>query len=507
MLPQKEIYLQMSESSVQQKPLNFTYLVLLLPISLLFQLINLVGTSSQWPGTGFLFRSDDRLNDLLNPIRSISVPNPYVGPRIFFSPPGMLSLLKVISFPGQWFGVIILLVACISLIYKFTKSLSTSYSNSITIVSLLGISYPVLFALDRGSYTLWIALLLILTISNNQKRPLKAALYFGIALSLGFAIAPLALILLLRYESTFLTWIKQGAVLFATVFAITSIGLLDLRMSPLSMWHNIQRNLATYNEVMLHTEWGAMYSHSFFNGMRSSCAFISTAESYSEYINPLVQIRHCSESMQSLISVSWIALVLSLIIVVFSRCHFFYRSLLLVSSFLFFTPVSADYRLCFLLLPIVFLRGSVRERRTTRLSIYVVAFTFLPRTLNVLWMTRFSETTILFSNISGSLAILTLFTISFINNVKTLSLKPWAPIIDAESPMSAAGQWTQKSTRHFFVYFLLPCLSFAVLVVPMDDPALSIVRLSYFLTVAILLFSFGVKRKSLGWHVSEPQRA
>ena len=507
MLPQKETYLQMPDSSVQQKSLNFTYLVLLLPISLLFQLINLVGTSSQWPGTGFLFRPDDRLNDLLNPIRSISLPNPYVGPRIFFSPPGFVSLLKVISFPGQWFGVLILVAACIGLIYKFSRSLSASYSNSINIVSLLGISYPVLFALDRGSYTLWLALLLILTISNNQKRPLRAAFYFGVALSISFAIAPLVLLLLLRYESPFLTWIKQGAVLFATAFTITSIGLLDLRMSPLSMWHNIRRNLATYNEVMLHTEWGAVYSHSFFNGMRSSCALISTGENYSKYINPLIQIRHCSESMQSLISLSWIALVLSLIIMVFSRSDFFNRSLLLVSAFLFFTPISADYRLCFLLIPIVFLQGSLSEKRTTRLSIYIIVFTFLPRTLNVLWMTRFSETTILFSNISGSVAMLTLFSISFIENVKSLTLKPWVPIKAIKLPMSVDYQRTKKSTSHFFVYFFLPCLNFAVLVVPMNDPALSILRLSYFLIVAILLVYSSTKKNTFWWYANEPQKA
>ena len=492
---------------VPQKSLNFNYLIWLLPISLLFQIINLVATNARWPATGFLFRPDDRLNDLLNPIRSISSMDPYAGPRIFFSPPGMVSLLKVISLPGQWFAVLTLVGSYIGLSHKFSRSLSAPKSISYVIVSMLGISYPILFALDRGSYTIWIAFLLVLTISNNQKHPLRAAFYFGIALSIGFAFAPLVLLLLLRYESTLLIWIKQAAVLLTTVIIVTSIGLVDLRMSPSSMWHNILRNLSTYNQEMLHTEWGAMYSHSFFNGMRSSCALIKTSENYSKYVNPLVQIRPCSESMQMLISLSFAAMLLSLIIVIFSRSNFFYRSLLLVSSFLFFTPISADYRLCLLLIPVIFLPPWILQNRLPKFALSVIIFTFLPRTLNILWLTRFSETTILFSNISGSLCILVLVVISFIESVKSLTFKPWAPIKTVEVPAPAEYKLTQKSTSYFFVYFLLPCLNFAVLVIPVTDPALSILRLSYFLFISVLIILFFAKDNSFRRHVNEVRRA
>jgi hypothetical protein len=496
----------LSDSSVEQKSLNLNHLVWLLPFSLLFQLINLLATNAQWPGTGFLFRPDDRLNDLLNPIRSISLVNPYAGERIFFSPPGMASLLKVISAPGQWFGVLTLVAAYIGLSYKFSRSLTTSNANSVAILLLLGISYPVLFALDRGSYTLWITLLLVLTVSNNQAHPLRAACYFGVALSLGFAIAPLALLLLFRYESNFVTWIKQGMALLATAIIITSIGLLDLRMSPISMWNNIQRNLSTYNQVMLHTEWGAMYSHSLFNGLRSSCALIDTGQNFSEYINPLIQIRHCSESLQPLVLLSWIALVASLMIVFFSRSDFFYRSLLLVSAFLFFTPISADYRLCFLLLPLISFRASLAAMRTPKFCVFVIAFTFLPRTLNVLWMTRFSETTVLFSNISGSLAILTLVAISFIENLKSLTIKPWVSIKALVVSISTESRLPDQTRSYFYVCFLLPCLNFAVLIAPMKDPVLSIIRLSYFLILAIAII-FVVSKKNLSlWNRNAPQQ-
>ncbi len=494
----------MSDSfqSDRRKPFNFAFFVWLLPISLSIQLVTLLVTNAEWPGNGFLFSPVDRLNDLLNPIRSISLIDPYAGPRIFFSPPGMVLLLKVVSWPGQWFAVITLGVAFIGLGIKFSISLSTPKSLSMMLVSILGVSYPVLFAFDRGSYTLWIAFLLVLTVSSNQEHPLRAAFYFGVAISLGFAMAPLFLLLILRYETTLLIWIKQVAVVFATATLITSMGLLVLRMSPIQMLRGIQSNLSEYNQLMLHTEWGALYTHSFFNGVRSTCAFIKTIENYPNSVDSLEYMPSCSASIQYLIPISWIALVLALTIVVVSQAHLFYRSLLLVSSFLFFTPISADYRLCFLLIPILFLRSSISGMRIPILPICFVSFLFIPRTINVLGAPRFSETAILFSNISGSSAMFALVVIGFVESVRSFTLKPWQPIkssivLDSPEPNSV-----QTSTSFFLVYLVLPTLNFAVLLVPITDPALSIFRLSYFLAVTLLIIVYFVKSNLLG-HTSK----
>ncbi len=477
----------------RRKRVVFGFFLWLLPISLSIQLVILLVTNAEWPGNGFLHHPNERLADLLNPIKSILLIDPYAGSDVFFNPPALVLLLKVVSWPGQWFAVITLGIAFIGLIHKFSILLSTPKSMSLILVSVLGVSYPILFAFDRGSYTLWIAFLLVLTVSSNQEHPHRAAFYLGVVISLGYAMAPLFLLLILRYETTFLLWVKQGAVLLATATLTTSIGLLDLRMSPMHVLRGIQSNLAEYNQMMLHSEWGALYSHSLFNGVRSSCALIKTIGNYPIGIDPLENMQTCPDSIQALIPLSWIVLLLVMIVVTLSRAHFFYRSLLLVSSFLFFTPISADYRLCFLIIPILFLRSSISVMRIPVLPICFVSFLFIPRTINVFVMPRFSETAILFSNISGSLAMFVLVLIGFVESVRSFTLKPWQPIKSSIVLDSLKPNSVQTSTSFFLVYLVLPTLNFAVLLVPITDPALSIFRLSYFLAVTLLIILYFTK--------------
>ena len=201
----------------------------------------------------------------------------------------------------------------------------------------------------------------------------------------------------------------------------------------------------------------------------------------------------CPDSIQALIPLSWIVLLLVMIVVTLSRAHFFYRSLLLVSSFLFFTPISADYRLCFLIIPILFLRSSISVMRIPVLPICFVSFLFIPRTINVFVMPRFSETAILFSNISGSLAMFVLVLIGFVESVRSFTLKPWQPIKSSIVLDSLKPNSVQTSTSFFLVYLVLPTLNFAVLLVPITDPALSIFRLSYFLAVTLLIILYFTK--------------
>jgi hypothetical protein len=91
------------------------------------------------------------------------------------------------------------------------------------------------------------------------------------------------------------------------------------------------------------------------------------------------------------------------------------------------------------------------------------------------------------------LAMFVLVLIGFVESVRSFTLKPWQPIKSSIVLDSLKPNSVQTSTSFFLVYLVLPTLNFAVLLVPITDPALSIFRLSYFLAVTLLIILYFTK--------------
>ena len=137
-----------------------------------------------WPWNSFLFMPNDRFNDWYNSIAQAASINPYyyVGPALAAYFPVTYVLLKVgvgyspaLSISIYFIISIALLILTISLARTLvSKAHVASNSHCLKDIILLTvgclISYPVIFALDRGNIDLWISLLCTFFVVTQRSR-------------------------------------------------------------------------------------------------------------------------------------------------------------------------------------------------------------------------------------------------------------------------------------------------------------------------------------------------
>ena len=198
-----------------------------------------------WPWNSFLFIPNDRFNDWHNSVAQAASVNPYYhnGAALAAYFPFTYILLKIgVSFSACTSITIYLIISIVLLIItaSFARSLICSshmqsrdnyFKDIILLVSASLISYPVLFALDRGNIDIWIALLSTLFVVTQKTRYQFIGL---IALSIAITIKgyPAVFFLLLVFNGKF------KSMIFCSLLTLL------LTVAPLYfMWDGFERNL------------------------------------------------------------------------------------------------------------------------------------------------------------------------------------------------------------------------------------------------------------------------
>lgn len=161
-------------------PRNFLLFMLLgIGIAVIFHSI-LHLLKLPYPWNTFLFNPGDRFNDWHNSIRQVMAPNPYQapGPALATYFPFTYVLLEIGNFQDRYLSLLVYFNVTLSLIfigaYQAIKKMAPAnpglFNDSFKNVFYLAlgtlITYPAIFALDRGNIDIWIAFLCVSFVIN-----------------------------------------------------------------------------------------------------------------------------------------------------------------------------------------------------------------------------------------------------------------------------------------------------------------------------------------------------
>ena len=311
-----------------------------------------------WPWNTFLFDPSDRYNDWYNSVAQAASVNPYYSSNHALATyfPVFYVLLKVAVGHGPVTSIsiyflisiiLLILAACIAriLIWHNGDSAFQYTKDALFLVLATLISYPVIFALDRGNIDIWIGLLgTIFVLTQRTKFWAVGLLFLSLAISLkGY---PAVLLLLLVSERQYMRAI------FCSIFALL-ISLITLHF----LWDGFDLNLTGFLSNL--NSYYGMYvlgPHSLFASSdpynATRLIFYGLANLWQKFISPNyvnLPIEVVSVSIlriYSLLSLSF-AIITAFFVLAIPEVRWKKVTALCLIA-LIFPNVSNDYKLCFL---------------------------------------------------------------------------------------------------------------------------------------------------------------
>lgn len=316
------------------------------------------------PGVGVHF-----FGDLYGTWRHTMDANPYTEPSLFY-PSNYFPFTHVLFEPLTWMSypaaaAVFLIGSALGILSSIWAWLADrdGLRRALTAVVLTFMTYPVLYALDRGNIETVILLLAFAFLALVvRERPLLAAVPLAVAASLKLTPLILVLVFVARRQ-----W-RAAALAVVLTALLTLIGLLVLE-------GGLSDNVAALADALR--------------------GFTAAGEE-----NPATSLRY-NTSITALFGVaahevSWLGwleglatpasalfLVASCAVAVLPRLELWQRTTLLVVAMILVQPVSYDYRLIHLLLPLLLM---LRARTPVPVAALVLlAFVLVPKTLPLLF--------------------------------------------------------------------------------------------------------------------------
>jgi hypothetical protein len=311
-----------------------------------------------WPWNTFLFNPADRYNDWYNSVAQAASVNPYYSSNhalatyfpifyvllkvaVGYGPVTSISIYFLISI------ILLILAACIAriLIWHNGDSAFQYTKDALLLVLATLISYPVIFALDRGNIDIWIGLLAtIFVLTQRTKIWIVGLILLSLAISLkGY---PAIFLLLLVSERQYMRAI------FCSIFALL-ISLITLHF----LWDGFDLNLTGFlNNLNSYYGMYVLGPHSLFASSdpynMTRAIFYWLAKLWQKFISPnyvVLTMEVYSASIlkvYSLLSLSFATIAVFFVLAIPEVRWKKVTALCLIA--LLFPNVSNDYKLCFL---------------------------------------------------------------------------------------------------------------------------------------------------------------
>lgn len=320
----------------------------------------------KYPYTTFLFRPSDRFSDFSTWFRNSNSLNPYLesGPsdrRNIFPFPFFLGFIV----QPLGLNASLLLFLIIFSIFMFTVTYIYTKSNdklenikNALIISFL--SYPVLFALDRANLEIIIFIFTFLSVYFiSKEKYLRSAILLSVPIA--FKLIPGLLIVLFIIK-------KQIRAALISLILACVLTIIPLMIFPGGVVQNINRfisNAALYNDIYVIGNAGLPFGHSIWGLLKLGIILIFGFPSNQHLILLL--------NFYSVITI--LILFLIIIYTIFIEKIYWKRVALLILSLLLMSPVSADYKLLHIFIPLyLFLNETVSSETDW---IYLILFSLL----------------------------------------------------------------------------------------------------------------------------------
>lgn len=192
-------------------------------------------TKSGWPRNNPFFLGQYRFSDLTQIFLSSQFADPYTSANVTYPPFGML-LFDVFGFLSAKQATILFISAALAVIFSvFVRILQLridfNMKEKISTVSMLMLSFPLLFAIDRGNLDLLLTALLLLAVWVNDKegQSYRAGLLIGLASAI--KIYPLLLLPVFYYNKRD---IRLPITAIASFSAFSLLGAWKFNLGPIT---------------------------------------------------------------------------------------------------------------------------------------------------------------------------------------------------------------------------------------------------------------------------------
>lgn len=378
-------------SQIPSKNIQLFFIVMLVGFCLACGYHAILGSMGMaWPWNTFLFSPGDRFNDWHNSVAQAASINPYYpsGPALAAYFPVTYVLLKVgVGYNPATSIYIYLSISIVLLV--LTAGLArtqfrrpgidsvTQYTKDVfLLVAACLISYPVIFALDRGNIDIWIALLsTFFVVAQRTRFEMAGLLCLSLAISLkGY---PAVLLLLLVSDRQYMR------VIFCSLLA-----LLMSVMTLYFMWDGFDRNLTGFlNNLNLYYRVYVIGGASLFASSdpynASRLIFIELAGIWQKYISPSYvpfSLEATSTSIlkiYSLLSSSFVAIAAFFVLAIPAARWKKVTAICLIA--LIFPNVSNDYKLCFLFPGLYLFLMESEHSRSDKISFALFCLLMVPK--------------------------------------------------------------------------------------------------------------------------------
>lgn len=288
-----------------------------------------------YPYNTFLFSPGDKFNDFFNIYRATIGLDPYVFPvSVYF--PFTFSIMYLFTILNTKYIFALLTIAFIGFfatyIYKNISFLDRT-NKYLFVFSFTFMTYPILFALDRGNVEIFLFVFLALFMYAYQKgEDWKSMIFLSFAIAM--KLYPIVFITLFLADKKY----KQAIITILLVIGISLLSASILNGGIINSFAGISSNLALFNKGYVGTDQGLQHNSSLYGLFEISQRFflpgLSFLVSYYLYI----------------VSIFLGAIFLY---VLFIEKTLWKKVALLTLSIILFPQVSFDYKLIHLFIPIM----------------------------------------------------------------------------------------------------------------------------------------------------------
>ncbi|MGB8212228.1 MAG: glycosyltransferase 87 family protein [Anaerolineales bacterium] len=322
-----------------------------------------------YPNNTFLFTAQDRFSDFFDVLRDGHTLNPYLGYQSAQYP-----FLAVVGYlfsliPNNTYVIYICIFCASFLFFNFAfLSIGNLYASATHIFIITFLSYPFLFALDRGNFeSLLFILLLAFTFFYTKKHYLASAIILAFAISM--KIYPAILLVLFIPEKKY----HEAAVCAISTIVITLASLLCFKgglfanLSFLMKGSNIGSN-------WMFTHFVSIESNLVQRGV-SLLTFIKII-SFETGLLPGFLINHFSSFYMGL---AVFLGVLAVTYVIFVEKEEWKRFALLIFAMLLLPSISADYKLLHVFIPLYVFINNKEVSKSDMIYLLMFCLLLIPK--------------------------------------------------------------------------------------------------------------------------------
>jgi hypothetical protein len=354
-----------------------------------------------YPSNTFVFVAHDRFADGMNTISYVRSGDPYASVNMVYFP-----FTNAVVWPFTWgsdhAGVVALTAVLVTvtavLVMWGTSHLTTLPRRLIATVVLLA-SYPIVFTIDRSNVEVLVFVFVAaFGVAMAKRRPGLAAAAISGAIAMKLTPLVFAGVFLRKGQRK---WLGLTAVLVAVE---TFVGLVMLRPPVITSIRELKNDLAYYNRLYVVDDSGYHFGHSLLGGVKGIATQIA-GESGRDWVG------HTFGSSATALSI--VALAAVALLIGFTRRPLWWKVTVATASLLLFTPVSADYRLIHLFVPLALFVGAQDRIPRDRLIAVVFGLLLVPKTFdwsfgNFSWELGITVSNIASATLLAALLVLTL---------------------------------------------------------------------------------------------------